>query len=244
MSNDKIHSNFPNVKAFEIPIYDTVAEMYEATFTDFTVRSKEWNWIINQINISGHNNSVLEIGCGNGAMINHLAPFAKSAVGIDISPRLLEYARKRNAKYTHVQFIETSSSQIPIQNHSFDVIISVLSWRYLDWYTTMQEVRRLLKPGGKLLLIDMCRHKIKPGQFLNLAKEKIQLIYDAIKNPAHHKNLRSMVKSQSWKALITKNPPKTKCEYERFFRTNFNHTKIEILSVGWRHEVIAIKAGF
>lgn len=234
--------DMPKKEVEDAPIYDLVADMYEATFEDFTVRAREWEWITNKIKATSGAKSLLEIGCGNGAMMYRLAPYTVHAVGIDVSSRLLSYARKRNSNYLHINFIETTSSHIPIQDHSFDLVVSVLSWRYLNWQETAKEIKRLLKPGGKFLLVDMCRQSQKSFRFMRFAKEKTQFLLGVLRHPRHHKNLRSMVRSLEWKQLIQKNPAKTKDEYEQFFKTNFADINLEILSTGWNHEIVAITA--
>lgn len=53
--------------------YDRVAALYDEAFADITVREDEWNWLLPRI-LSRPGGGVLDIGCGNGALLAALAP--------------------------------------------------------------------------------------------------------------------------------------------------------------------------
>jgi len=44
---------------------------------------------------------------------------------------------------------------LPFDEAKFDVVISLMSFRYLDWDPLLREVKRVMKPGGKFLIVDM-----------------------------------------------------------------------------------------
>jgi len=49
----------------------------------------------------------------------------------------------------------------PLQDHSVDVVISMLSFRYLDWDPIMKEIERVLKKDGKFIVVDMVTAPVK-----------------------------------------------------------------------------------
>lgn len=91
---------------------------------------------------------VLEIGCGTGLILRHVAPVAALAVGLDISPRMLERAQARG-----LNVVRASATELPFSDASFDLVYSfkVLSHvREID--RAFFEMARVTKPGGQLVL--------------------------------------------------------------------------------------------
>ncbi len=87
---------------------------------------------------------VLEIGCGTGMILKEIAPLARRAVGIDISPGMLEKAKERGLT---VQ--EASATALPFPDASFDVAYSFKVLAHVeDIRTALAEVDRVLRPGG------------------------------------------------------------------------------------------------
>ena len=108
---------------------------------------------------SGEN--VLDIGCGTGT----LAITAKRQVGrngyvcgIDASPEMLARASKKARKAgLEVDFRNALVESMPFRDGQFDVVLSTLMLHHLPGKLRNQcaaEVRRVLKPGGRLLAID------------------------------------------------------------------------------------------
>lgn len=92
---------------------------------------------------------ILDAGCGTGGLAKKLEKFG-SVVGLDISPLALTLARKRK-----LQLIEGSVNSLPFGENRFDlaVSISVLYHVRADEKMALKEFCRVLKPGGKLLLV-------------------------------------------------------------------------------------------
>lgn len=111
--------------------YDHVAELYDAAFADIRVRQDEWKWLNERL--PPGELDVLDIGCGNGALLNALADRIASGIGVDESASILERAGIRNSQISNLKFEKISGPVLPLDDNSFDVVISLMSFRYLDW---------------------------------------------------------------------------------------------------------------
>lgn len=103
---------------------------------------------------------VLDIGCGTGTLavlIKRLHP-AVTVMGLDPDPQALARASKKAARASaSVQFEQGFADALPYPDASFDRVFSSFMFHHLEAETkekALREVRRVLKPGGSLHLLD------------------------------------------------------------------------------------------
>lgn len=99
---------------------------------------------------------VLEVGSGRGGGAKHVAGAMKplSYVGLDLAQSAVDLANKIH-KVPNLQFIQGSAESIPLDDNSIDVVLNVESCHaYGSVDKFLSEVKRVLKPGGYLLLVD------------------------------------------------------------------------------------------
>ena len=106
---------------------------------------------------------VLDAPSGAGHGILHLAGEALTLIGCDISCDALKYAKK-NSPQRSIYFCGGDLFQLPFQNESFDV---VLSFQVVEHFVSVeryfQEMRRVLKKDGLLLLATLNKEKTSSG---------------------------------------------------------------------------------
>lgn len=96
------------------------------------------------------NKDVLEIGCGTGMGLAYLTQRAKRAVGMDISPVLLQEARNH---LPDVELREGEAGALPFEDNSFEVVLMLEMLYYVrDVDRTLDECRRVLRSNGVLLI--------------------------------------------------------------------------------------------
>jgi ubiquinone/menaquinone biosynthesis C-methylase UbiE len=103
------------------------------------------------------NKQVLEVGSGRGGGSRYIAQFLgpASMTGMDLAPEAVNFSNK-NHKAANLKYIPGNAEKIPIESDSIDVVINVESCHaYGSVDNFLSEVKRVLKPGGKLLLTDM-----------------------------------------------------------------------------------------
>lgn len=101
---------------------------------------------------------VLEIAVGTGLNLPYY-PEGARLTGIDVSPAMLEVAvRRAEAIGRKVDLRQADAHALPFPNDSFDTVVSTLSLCTIpDPDVAVREVRRVLRPGGKMLLLEHVR---------------------------------------------------------------------------------------
>lgn len=95
---------------------------------------------------------VLDIACGEGYGAHLMATVAKSVVGVDIDTKTIVDAAVKYQK-ENLFFLVGSADKIPCEEHSFDVVVSFETIEHHDKHDEMmQEIKRVLKPGGLLMM--------------------------------------------------------------------------------------------
>ena len=96
--------------------------------------------------------SLLEVGCGPGTWTALLAEKARQVTAIDLSPGMLEQAR-RAVPFARVEFINADAASFET-DRQYDVAVSVRVLEYIpEWRAVVGKLGRLVRPGGRAVLI-------------------------------------------------------------------------------------------
>ncbi|MEM6401469.1 MAG: methyltransferase domain-containing protein [Cyanobacteria bacterium P01_D01_bin.116] len=127
--------------------------------------------------------NILDVGCGIGGSSLYLAEkFNAAATGITLSPVQAQRASERAVEFglqDRTNFQVADALNMPFDDNSFDLVWSLESGEHMpDKQQFLQECYRVLKPGGKLILVTWC-HRATDSSLLN-AKEKkhLEQIYE------------------------------------------------------------------
>jgi ubiquinone/menaquinone biosynthesis C-methylase UbiE len=114
-------------------------------------------WALGHIEVAV-DSTALDIGCGGGRTVDRLAKIAVDGwvVGLDYSEDAVVVARRKNANHIHngrVEICHASVSSIPYDDNTFDLVTAIETlyfWEAPD--ADLQEVQRVMIPGGQLLI--------------------------------------------------------------------------------------------
>lgn len=222
--------------------YNHVAELYDAAFQDIRVRRDEWKWLDEHLP-SSSDIAVLDIGCGNGALLNALSGRIGSGEGVDESSGMIEQAKKRNASIPKLNFSVIDGPRLPFADASFDVVISMMSFRYLDWDPLLAEVKRVTRPGGKFLILDMVTVPVGFGEYPKFLSDKLRTMFGQKSNAEFNKNLARLVSHPDWKKMLEYNPIRSEHEMKWYLESRFPGQPFEILNIGWNARLVAFDSG-
>jgi SAM-dependent methyltransferase len=106
-----------------------------------------------------HRYVVADLGCGTAPVAAAVAPHVARVLGVDQSAAMLRAARRRTAELGNVDLRQGSLEALPIDDRSVDAALLVLALTYLpDPLRALREAWRILRPGGRLVVVDLLRH--------------------------------------------------------------------------------------
>ena len=100
-----------------------------------------------------------DLGCGTGQTAAALAPFVERVIAVDDSEAMLEAAERRLESFDNVVMRRGRIESLPIENGTLDAATLLLVLHHLpEPLRALEEVERVLRPGGSLLVVDMLPH--------------------------------------------------------------------------------------
>ncbi len=162
---------------------------------------------------------ILDVGCGGGKVVSRLAWQAVQGkvFGSDYSADMVEYSKEVNRKFVvrnRVEIIEASVEKTGFPDDFFDLVTAVET--YYFWPSlpeAFREMKRVLKPEGKLLMVnEMVKNGVYEVEHAEIIEKthvrlfRLQEIQDMLES-AGFVDVQVFVKAKSpWNAVLAKNP--------------------------------------
>jgi ArsR family transcriptional regulator len=100
-----------------------------------------------------------DLGCGAGHITDALAPCVAKVIAVDESGPMLDVAKRRLEEHANVELRVGTIEALPIDDGTLDAaVLFLVAHCITDPSKVMHEVRRVLKPGGRLLIVDLMSH--------------------------------------------------------------------------------------
>jgi ubiquinone/menaquinone biosynthesis C-methylase UbiE len=137
---------------------------------------------------------VIDLGCGSGTFTYLLKQRGYAATGLDISPKLLELARR---KYPDLQFDEGDVEALPYEEASVDgVLLSGIVHHLPDPSLCAAEVMRVLRPGGRFVAFDPNR----ANPFMYLYRDRSSPLYNSVGVTVNERPIRAREVAETFRA--------------------------------------------
>lgn len=132
--------------------FGLVAESYSRSRNDIPHQLFE-SLQLRNIHFAGK--KVADVGCGTGALTRKIKIRNGHVVGVDPSTQLLEKAKAFcEEDFLQIQYVIGTAEQTGLETSIYDIVTIMRAWHWFDREKTIEEVKRLLKPNGTLLVID------------------------------------------------------------------------------------------
>ncbi|MEL6567373.1 MAG: class I SAM-dependent methyltransferase [Pseudomonadota bacterium] len=131
--------------------------------------------------------AVLEIGCGSGTNFTYYnADKISRLFALEPSEGMIERARlaaKGLPLRQRTEFLEAGAEAIPLEDNSIDtVVITFVLCTISDWQASLAEVRRVLKPGGKILFSE---HGLAPDEGIAKWQRRVEPVWKRLAGGCH-----------------------------------------------------------
>lgn len=196
--------------------------------------------------------TIVDVGCGDGALVRMLTRRSAHVIGIEVSPRQLARARAI-PPVGDERYMPGLAEELPVRNHYADIVIFFNSFHHVDEKhlpAALKEAARVLKPGGTLYISE----PLADGPYFELMKpahDETRVRRNALEALHHaaeyglllekvlgHIDTVKIKDFESFRERITSINPESRqrfLEYEEEIRANFYHLGNKVED-GWTFE--------
>ena len=171
-------------------LWDSRAETYDTRFrfTRWTQRK-----LVSLLQL-GDNPHLLDLACGTGWALRYAANRTNGQgefYGVDNSSKMIEQAQAKSQSCGNLHFYKSRVEELPFDDDFFDVIISSNAFHHFsDPERALREANRVLKPNGKLYILDMTAntafmsfvdrfiHKIEPAHVKLYSTKEFRALFE------------------------------------------------------------------
>ena len=149
---------------------------------------------------------VLDVGCGRGLLPHDMATLVGESgpvIGVDFSQDMLALAEQRCAELPQVHLKQSKAEQLPEKNESVDAVVCVQVLLYVpDVSTVLSEMYRVLKPGGRIAIIETdWRGTVLNSFDDSLTRKMLAAWDDAVSSPNLPVRLGPLMNAQGFRAV-------------------------------------------
>lgn len=108
--------------------------------------------LLSAVDAAGLRGTLLDIGCGTGFLTEALlaAPGCSMVIALDMALPMLKTARQKSVGHEKLRYVCADAEALPLATHSIDQAFSNLALQWCDCSAVLRDIRRVLKPDGRL----------------------------------------------------------------------------------------------
>lgn len=147
--------------------YDQQATIYDVQYLD--EQNAKIEGILKSMEL-GLNGAVLDLGCGTGFLFQNIAQRAGLLVGIDLSQKALQEAKKHTKNLSNIALVRADADNTPFPDRIFDRVFAITLLQNMpDPLKTITEMKRIGKPQA-IFAVTGLKKKFTQESFFNLLK--------------------------------------------------------------------------
>ncbi len=111
---------------------------------------------------------LLDVACGPGSLALDLAPYVARTIGFDITPAMLDQARKAQAEraVANIEWIAGDAANLPFDDGSFSIVASSAAFHHMEAPDrVLREMARVCRAGGRIVVIDVTPEEEKAASY-------------------------------------------------------------------------------
>ena len=148
-----------------VETYSRLASEYDSVVN----RSSCWGLLGHELlpylRVKDVHRSVVDVGCGPGVELTHLAAHSKSStrfIGVEPAPNMRQLAETKTAGYSNVEILPGGFEALPLRDNAVDYLYSILAFHWAtDLESSVAELGRVLAPAGEMDLMFIGRENGK-----------------------------------------------------------------------------------
>lgn len=182
--------------------FEIQAENFENNKVNFA-KEEYLNHTLSAVS-AGKQDTFLEVAAGTCICGRSFAPFVRMVVCLDATAPMLEIGKQEAGKkrLDNMVFVKGYAEELPFLDHSFDIVFSRLAFHHFtDVNVAFSEMVRVLKPGGKLVMIDM-----------EAAEDTLRETEDGIETLRDPSHVKKLSKSEMLNLFMAHNLTVQTCE--------------------------------
>ena len=145
--------------------YDHLAPVYDVQYSE--EQNAKIEAALNNTKLN-QNELILDMGCGTGLLFQHVAKSARLVVGIDVSSKILQKAKKRTRQLSNADIIRADADYAPFQNQIFDQVFAITLLQNMpNPIKTLRETKRVGKRQSTIVVTGL-KKKFTQERFVDL----------------------------------------------------------------------------
>ncbi|ENH97342.1 ubiquinone/menaquinone biosynthesis methyltransferase [Gracilibacillus halophilus YIM-C55.5] len=213
-------------------VFEKISDRYDFMNSIISFqRHKKWRKdVMKQMNVK-EGNQALDVCCGTGDWSFSLAKkvgHKGKVIGLDFSENMLAVAKDRNETYdeNQLEFIHGNAMELPFPDHQFDFVTIGFGLRNVpDYQQVLQEMYRVVKPGGKVVCLETSQPTIP-------IYRQLYYFYFRYIMPLFGKLLAKSYEEYAWLHESTKDFPGKEELKQLFIQSGFQHVKVKSYTGG------------